>query len=202
MGEYAAFVSAGILVLEDALLLVARRALLMVKHCKLDNSGMVACKLSVDSAYIKLEQIFGKVNGLVVACDNSPEDCVVAGCLDELETFLAHCRAADIKATRIQVPFGFHSPSMDPMMDDLNRLCAGIIFRPGTIPFFSSKLGRLIQPEDLVPSYLPSQTRSMVNFRGGIESLSHFAVGSHLNFLEIGHTTASKHTLPLLRSLR
>jgi acyl transferase domain-containing protein len=191
MGEYAAFVISGALSLGDALVLIARRAQLMVTKCALNKSGMVACKLSIKVALNEIAQVFGGSERLVIACDNSPEDCVVAGDIDDLTTFLEHCKATGIKAIKLQVPFGFHSPAMEPLMDSLRRLCSDVSMTEGNIPIISSHLGKIVQPELLTADYLANHTRHTVNFTEAIQDLASFAGGQKLRVLEIGHTTGS-----------
>jgi acyl transferase domain-containing protein len=164
----------------------------MVAHCTPSKSGMVACKLSIKNARAELEQLFGTPGPLVVVCDNSPEDCVVAGDLNHLTTFLRHCKDVGIKALQLQVPFGFHSPAMEPITTPFRQLCSEIKMTQGTIPIISSHLGRVMRPEDLTADYLPNQTRYPVKFSDAIRSLESFTAGQKMRFLEIGHTTGSK----------
>lgn len=193
MGEYAAFVVAGALSLDVALLLVARRAQLMVSHCALAKSGMVACKLSTKAAQSELRQIFGEAERLVVACDNSPEDCVVAGDVDDLTTFLGHCKTMGIKALRLRVPFGFHSSAMAPMTDAFRQLCSGIKMQQSKIPIISSHLGKLVQTESLTADYLANHTRHAVNFSDAIRDLASSTGGQKMRIVEIGHTSGSEY---------
>jgi iterative type I PKS product template protein len=164
----------------------------MVTHCAPSKSGMVACKLSTKNASSELERLFGTSGPLVVVCDNSPEDCVVAGDLDNLTTFLRHCKDIGIKALQLQVPFGFHSPAVEPMTAPFRQLCSEIKMTQGTIPIISSHLGRAMRPKDLTADYLPNQTRHPVRFSDAIRSLESFTTGQKMRFLEIGHTTGSE----------
>jgi acyl transferase domain-containing protein len=193
MGEYAALVVADIMSLDDALLLVAQRAQLMVTHCTPAKSGMVACKLSTKDAQAVLAKLFRTTEPLVIACDNSPEDCVVAGDVDDLTTFLRHCKAVGIKALQLQVPFGFHSPAMKPMVEPFRRLCSNIKMGKGKIPMVSSHLGNFIQAEDLTTNYLSDHTRQPVKFSDAMRRLESFTAGKEMRILEIGHTSGSEY---------
>ena len=181
--------------MDDALLLIARRAQLMVANCAVRKSGMVACKLPVEAARTELANIFGHSERLVIACDNSPDDCVVAGDTDDLETFLGHCKAIGTKAIKLQVPFGFHSPAMEPLTESLRGLCSEIRMTEGKIPIVSSHLGKIVRPDHLPADYLANHTRHAVHFSEAIQDLASFAGGQKLRFLEIGHTSGSKQNL-------
>lgn len=192
MGEYAALVVAEALNLDDALRLIAQRAQLMVNHCTPAKTGMVAVKLSAVTARAKLAQLFGTLEPLVVACENSPEDCVVAGDVDDLATFLRHCKAVGTKALQLQVAFGFHSPAMEPITSAFRELCSNLKMSQGRISIISSHLGRLVRPEDLSAEYLSNHMRHPVRFSDAIRSLESFTVGQKMRFLEIGHTSGSE----------
>jgi acyl transferase domain-containing protein len=192
LGEYAAFVVSGILKLEDALMLIAKRAQLMVSRCAHGASGMVACKLSIAAVHEVSARLFQNSEPLVVACDNTPEDCVVAGDLDSLRIFLEHCKTEGIKAKQLQVPFAFHSPAMEPINQAFRQLCLNVNLECGTITLASSHLGKVLSPDDLTADYLPGQTRNSVKFTEAIGSLMRVADGRRLRFVEIGHSSGSE----------
>ena len=84
--------------------IVALRAQMITEHCGLNESGMIACKVSPSA----VDQIlaFEKVTPeLAVACRNSNNDCVVSGPLDQLNHFKQICEIKPIKARMLEVPF-------------------------------------------------------------------------------------------------
>ncbi|KAK8066684.1 Orsellinic acid synthase [Apiospora hydei] len=141
LGEYAALCISGVLTLETTLRMVATRAKLMVDHCVPDATGMLACNLSLESAESMISETH-ETSGMNVACSNSPSDCVVGGPLDQLEAFQKEFKARRIKSKLLDVPYAFHSPAMEPMMEPLRELGRSVQFSKPTIPVMSNVHGR------------------------------------------------------------
>ncbi|KAJ7439083.1 putative polyketide synthase [Mycena latifolia] len=194
LGEYAALVTAGVLALKDALLLVVMRARLMVRNCTLDSTGMLAVNLGPDAAMAALRAA-SDVPDLTIACYNSPTDCVLAGPLDQLKTFTAQ---TDAKSTLLAVPFGYHSAAMDPLLADLTTAAQHVPLRAPTIPVVSNVLGAVVASGDatvFTPSYFARHCASPVYFERGVGAL--LAVERVDAWIELGpHPTC----LPILRA--
>ncbi|KAL8778964.1 MAG: hypothetical protein Q9213_007164 [Squamulea squamosa] len=190
LGEYAALAFAGALSLEDTLKIVASRAQLMAVKLK-KESGMICCKVppSVADQILAFEKATPE---LAVACRNSSNDCVISGPLSQLDHFEQICKIKPIKAKRLDVPFGFHSASMDPIVEDLEELGRTVTWCNPTIPVASNVHGRLFQPRDFQSNYFAKHVRQPVRFMEVVE-----AVGAAKGFtdaivIEIGpHPTIS-----------
>lgn len=196
MGEYAALAISGALSLEETLYVVANRAKLMVANCTSNVSGMVACQLSPS----KVEAMFvgEQFSQLSVACRNSHDDCVVAGALEQLAVFEKVCAGMKVKSKRLDVPYAFHSPSMDPIVKPLTELGRSIHWSSPTVPVVSNAFGRLLGKEDFRSDYFAAHARQPVLFTEGIQSLGDTVSFDGAVCLEIGpHPT----TLPMLRSI-
>ena len=135
---------------------------------------------------------------LSIACYNGPEDCVVAGPLKALGTFKefidshVHC-----ENTFLQVPFGYHSPVMDPVLDDLSNAARDITILAPSIPIASNVYGELVLAGDgtrFDASYFARHCVEPVRFHDGVACLlSKFNIDA---WLEIGpHATV----LPMLK---
>ena len=200
LGEYAALVMAGVMTLKDGLLFVARRARLMFERCPRMTTGMAAVSLGP----VKLESILHSnrsFSNISISCYNSEGDCVVSGPLKGLELLTKYIETKSIaKVTRLRVPFGYHSATMLPLVQDLRDLGLKTKTCPPQIPFISTVLGRVILPGDMTfPSqdYLARQCVEPVRFSEGINSyLTAFPSGTTMTWLEISpHPTI----IPMLR---
>ncbi|KDR83172.1 hypothetical protein GALMADRAFT_134664 [Galerina marginata CBS 339.88] len=200
LGEYAALVIADILSLKDGLLIVATRARLMFERCPPMTTGMVAVSLGP----VKLQPILEsnrRFSNISISCFNSPNDCVVSGPLKELDELKLYLEDEQIKSTQLRVPYGYHSPSMFPLAEDLVTLAGKVGTRPTRIPFISTVLGRVILPGDRsFPSqdYIARQCVEPVRFTEGIGSyLSNPLFSGTTTWLEI---SSHPSVLPMLRS--
>ncbi|KAI9672396.1 MAG: Type I Iterative PKS [Caeruleum heppii] len=197
LGEYAALVVAGVLTLPDALHLVAYRARLMAKLCKTESSGMIAVNLNAVRVEEILESDSATFGQLSVACRNSNTDCVVAGPLVQVDALEKFLKTNLYKATKLRVPFGYHSACMNPIQEPLTRFASSIKLAAPVIPIGSNALGRMLTTADLVPDYFATHARSPVLFYNELQAIDQHSMTEASLFLEIGpHPT----TLPMVRS--
>ncbi|KAJ7712367.1 putative polyketide synthase [Mycena metata] len=174
LGEYAALVSAGVLVLKDALLIVAHRARLMVQKCAVDSTGMIAVSLCPEAVEAAL-RARSNFSDLTIACYNSPVDCVLSGPLPQLKAFKTHLDGEfACKSVLLSVPFGYHSTAMAPLLDGLTALAKRITLRAPTIPIISTVLGAVILPGDasvFTADYFSHHCAEPVQFDRGVRAL-------------------------------
>jgi acyl transferase domain-containing protein len=196
IGEYAALVTAEMVQLQDALLFIARRAVLMKAKCQSNATGMLACRVSSRDTLHDLEILTQRRADLDIACRNSSQDVVVAGSMAALDTTIEHCKTKNIKTKKLSVPFGFHSFAMDPILNDLDQLASMLNFQPPPQMRFGSALyGRLLAAnEQIDPEYLVRHTREPVNFSRLVHDLRG---SSDQNFaiIEIGPSGSSMYPL-------
>ncbi|HTI27341.1 MAG TPA: SDR family NAD(P)-dependent oxidoreductase, partial [Kutzneria sp.] len=170
VGEIAAAHVAGVLSLEDAKKLVSARGRLM--QALPAGGAMVALQASEDEIAL--------VDGVGIAAVNGPQSVVISGdeaaCLAIKATFDARGR----KTTRLKVSHAFHSPLMEPMLDEFRQVVAGLVFAEPAIPVVttSSGGGRWSEPE-----YWVNHVRAAVRFADAVKNLAAQGVG---RFLEIG----------------
>jgi acyl transferase domain-containing protein/D-arabinose 1-dehydrogenase-like Zn-dependent alcohol dehydrogenase/acyl carrier protein len=119
VGEIAAAHVAGVLSLTDACTLVSARARLMQALPR--GGAMVAVQAAEDELTL--------TDGVSVAAVNGPDSLVLAGVEDEVMAI-----AGDRKHKRLRVSHAFHSPLMDPMLDDFRAAIAGVAFHEPSIP--------------------------------------------------------------------
>ncbi|KAL8701717.1 MAG: hypothetical protein Q9224_000379, partial [Gallowayella concinna] len=185
LGEYAALAISDALSIETALYVVASRARLMVNECIRSTSGMLACELSPSKAEEMLAGDVGFVN-LTVACKNSNKDCVLAGPLDQLEMFKETCKTRRIKAKLLDVPYGFHSRAMDPIIPKLEEIGRSVEWSRPNIPILSGTSGKWLVQEDCDSTYFARHARQPVLFVDCIDSLMRKGTSADAHFVEIG----------------
>ena len=197
LGEFAALTISGALSIQDTMRIVASRAKLMTTHCTPKASGMTVCKLhSLEADAMLAESV--QFSGLGVACRNSKTDCVVSGPLDHLKNFEEACAEKNIKAKRLDVPYGFHSRSMDPILPPLKELGSSVNWSKPSIPIFSTVFGRLLSSDkDFESDYFALHASRPVLFEGSIQALDSQGILDEALCLEVGPHPIS---LPMIRS--
>ncbi|KAL4246221.1 hypothetical protein ABKN59_009371 [Abortiporus biennis] len=198
LGEYAALVTAGVLSLDDALRLVAGRALLLKQRCPVKQTGMLAVKLSSVAVLKLLEGNYT----LSIACHNSSRDCVVAGSLGELQRFSEDLKCRGHRCISVDVPFGAHSSAMDPLLDELSSLATRCKFSPPCIPIASTLKGSVVVVGDssvFNADYVVKHCRQPVRFEDAVTALTTTQeFGTVSAWIEIGPQPT---TLSLLKSI-
>src|SRR5260370_24803775 len=129
VGELVAVCLEGVFSFEDGLALVASRGRMMQK---LAPGGMLSVRLPE-------AEIRARLNGhLAIAAVNAPSLCVVAGPFDALDTLEAELKNEGVATRRLATSHAFHSPMMDPVLDQFSSRVAQIPLPPPPLPFFSS----------------------------------------------------------------
>lgn len=183
--------------MEDSLRIVAHRAKLMTEACSAHESGMVACKFPTGQAQ-KLFTTSTEFSDLTVACQNSTRDCVISGPLVQLRAFQDHCSATGQKTVNLDVPYGFHSVAMDPIVQPLKQLGESVKISEPTIPIASNVFGRLMTRKDLDASYFAHHARQPVRFSESVQSLEQAGIPmDQAIFVEMGPHPI---TLPMIRA--
>ena len=168
LGEYPALCFAGVLSVMDMLFLVGKRALLMQEQCTAYTHAMLAvqCPRDVLGKYLTTD-----LETCQIACLNGPNATVVSGLAEEIETLMAHLKPEGIKSTLLEVPYAFHSPQIDPILNEFQAAAEKVKFSKPTIPVASTLRGKIVGEEGIISSsYLAQQARHQVDFHGAIEA--------------------------------
>ncbi|WP_375372807.1 type I polyketide synthase [Micromonospora sp. S-DT3-3-22] len=161
IGEIAAAHVSGVLSLPDAVVLVSARARLMAALPA--GGAMVSLRASAEAVQPFLS------GDVVVAAVNGPSAVVIAGAEREtLRVAEAAATMLGVRQRRLSVSHAFHSPLMEPMLDEFRAVVEGLSFQPARIPVVSTVTGTV---EDLGdPGYWVRQVREPVRFHEAIEA--------------------------------
>ncbi|MGB8346749.1 MAG: SDR family NAD(P)-dependent oxidoreductase, partial [Ktedonobacteraceae bacterium] len=163
LGEYVAACLAGVLSLEDALTLVARRAQLIQE---LPPGAMLAVALSEADVQPYLDE---QVN---LAAISAPATCVLAGPVAAIERLEAQLSSRDIAHRRVETTHAFHSHMLASIREPLIELASGVALHEPRIPYISNVTGTWITAEQATdPAYWARHMCQTVRFADGVSQL-------------------------------
>ncbi|MDT5030433.1 MAG: hypothetical protein QOC94_604, partial [Actinoplanes sp.] len=175
IGELAAAHVAGVLSLPDAATLVAARASLM--QALPSGGGMVAIAAAEDEVRAAL------LPGTDIAAVNGPAAVVVSGAEDAVLRIAAGFESQGRKTRRLRVSHAFHSPHMDAMLDEFERVARELAYAPAALPIVSTLTGEPADDRIGTPGYWVEHVRRAVRFSDGVRTMAARGV---TRFLEIG----------------
>ncbi|MBT2332547.1 amino acid adenylation domain-containing protein [Variovorax paradoxus] len=176
VGEFAAAVLAGVMRLEDAARLVARRGALMQAQ---PAGAMLSVRLGAPELAARLGP------SLSLAADNGPAACVVAGPFEAIETLRASLQEEDIASRLLQTSHAFHSAMMDAAVAPFEALVGEVALHPPTIPIFSTLTGRQLEDAEATSAaYWARHLRGTVQFSPAVRSA--MAHAARPLFVEVG----------------
>ncbi|MFJ3498767.1 SDR family NAD(P)-dependent oxidoreductase [Streptomyces sp. NPDC086091] len=186
IGEIAAAHVAGVWSLADACRLVAARGRLM--QALPAGGAMIALEASEAEVLAVLGD--GGADGgrdgdeAGIAAVNGADAVVVAGTEAAVEKIAAHFRGLDRRTRRLRVSHAFHSPLMEPMLDEFRTVAGSLTYHRPRLAVVSSLTGRLAGPAELTtPDHWVRHVRDTVRFADGVRAAQ--AEGA-LAWLELG----------------
>ncbi|MBA2811319.1 SDR family NAD(P)-dependent oxidoreductase [Streptomyces sp. KM273126] len=179
IGEYAAACTAGVFELPDAVRLVAARARLMQA---LPEGGAMA---AVEADEAEINDLLTTADDVTIAAVNGPTAVVVSGTEEGVERLMAGVRERGRRVTRLRVSHAFHSPLMEPMLDEFTAVAEQITYRRPVVAAASSVTGETVGEADwTTPAYWVQQVRRPVLFRDALATATGSLGAGRL--LEIG----------------
>ena len=179
VGEIAAACFAGFFSLADGLKLIAARGRLMQA---LPQTGKMAV---IFESLEKVEETIEPFkNQLSIAAVNGPENTVISGENEAVEKIVEIFTNRGTQTRVLTVSHAFHSPLMEPILDEFEQITAEIKLLTPTIPLISNLNGDILGPWQLPEAkYWRQHVRQPVQFEAGMKKLA--AQGCEI-FLEIG----------------
>ncbi|MEV0409146.1 SDR family NAD(P)-dependent oxidoreductase [Actinoallomurus sp. NPDC050550] len=170
---------AGVLSLADAARLVGVRGGLM--QALPTDGAMLSVRASEAEA---LPVLAGCEDRVALAAVNGPDSVVVSGEKDAVRQVADHFRGLGRKVKPMAVSHAFHSPLMEPMLEEFRRTVAALTYTEPEIPMASTVTGRLAEPGELRdPDHWVDQVRATVRFADTVAALHADGVTT---FAEIG----------------
>lgn len=202
VGEYAAACVAGVMSLEDGLKLIAERARLMQS---VKRHGKMAVVFTSRERVAKEIQSAG--GNVVIAVLNGPENIVISGEAAGVEKLVAKFEADGIQVKLLNVSHAFHSPLMDEMLDEFEKVAATIEYRAPRVPLATNLTGQLMT-EAPTARYWRDHLRNAVQFSAGMTRIAEaepaiiLEIGPSANLLGMGRRCEPKLEAAWLPSLR
>ena len=169
IGEYSALCVSGVISVSDTLYLVGNRSYILQQKCTPSTYAMLATSASPQM----IQQMCNKENFISceISCKNAPNQTVVSGTVKDLNRLEAALASADLKTKVLEVPYGFHSAQIEPILNDFEKVASGIKFSKPNIPIASTLTSTIVSDiGTFTPQYLLRQAREPVNFLGALQA--------------------------------
>jgi polyketide synthase 5 len=166
LGEAAAAVAAGALSLEDGLRVICRRSRLMFRVA---GTGATA-SVELPAQQVLSELTARGIDDVVVAVVASPQSTVVAGAAQTVRDLVAAWEQRDVMAREVPTDVAFHSPQVDPIMDELTDALAEISPMTPEVPFYSATLLDPREQPVCDARYWANNMRRMVRFATAVQA--------------------------------
>jgi malonyl CoA-acyl carrier protein transacylase len=203
VGEYVAACVSGVFSLEEGLKLISARGRLM--QALPQDGSMVAVFADEERVSAALE---GYPDDVSLAAINGPHQVVISGRIQAVQSLVAGFESAGIQTRPLRVSHAFHSPLMDPMLEDFGKVCEEINFSKPLMSIVSNVRGGLVTDEISTADYWVRHVREPVRFSEGIASLSRdgcdvcLEVGPQPTLVGLGRACLDKEDHLWLASLR
>jgi [acyl-carrier-protein] S-malonyltransferase len=180
LGEYTALAVAGVVDFPTAVYLVRERGRLMQEAGQRVEGGMAAI-LGMDEATLAT---ICQESGTWMANINCPGQIVISGAKANIEKAisLAQERGAS-RAVPLQVSGAFHTPLMQPAVDGMTKIIAGIVFKDAVIPIIANTTAEPVTSADRIKAELLRQLTNSVQWQ---RSTEHIIRSGVTTLIEVG----------------
>ncbi|MGP3937923.1 type I polyketide synthase [Nonomuraea sp. KM88] len=179
VGEIAAAHVAGVLSLPDACTLVAARARLM--QALPAGGAMLAVAAPEEDVLPLLE---GRTGRTGIAAVNAPGAVVVSGSEADIDEIAEALAGRQVRTRRLRVSHAFHSPLVEPMLEEFGQVAGSLTYHEPAIPVISDVTGRKAEAGQLTDArYWVDHVRQAVRFADAVTAAR---AGGATVFVEIG----------------
>ena len=179
IGSYVAAHLAGVMSLDDALVLVATRGRLMGS---LPAGGSMASVFAPEGAVADVVATLG--GRLSIAAINGPDNSVISGPDEQVRAAIDALAGAGVEARRLTTSHAFHSELMEPILAEFGRVAARVAMQsPHRRRMVSDMTGTIAGAEVASSAYWVEHLRRAVRFADGMTTLAQ--EGCNV-FLEVG----------------
>ncbi|MGW0223211.1 type I polyketide synthase, partial [Streptomyces tendae] len=176
-GEFAAAVAAEALSLTEGARVVALRSRVLRRLATRGGMGWV--NRSADEVR---ERLAG-CPALGVAAVNGPMSTVVSGATAELDRLLSVWESEGARVRRVPINYGSHSAEVEVVRAELADTLGAVECSPGTVPFYSTVTGSVLDGRKLDADYWYRNLRETVRFAEAVDQL---LGDGHRSFHEVG----------------
>ncbi|MEV0014856.1 type I polyketide synthase, partial [Streptomyces tendae] len=176
-GEFAAAVAAEALSLTEGARVVALRSRVLRRLATRGGMGWV--NRSADEVR---ERLAG-CPALGVAAVNGPMSTVVSGATAELDRLLSVWESEGARVRRVPINYGSHSAEVEVVRAELADTLGAVECSPGTVPFYSTVTGSVLDGRKLDADYWYRNLRETVRFAEVVDQL---LGDGHRSFHEVG----------------
>lgn len=179
VGEFLAAHLAGVFDLETGLRLIAERGRLMQS---LEQAGSMAVVFAPEEEVVPF--LAAHENRVVLAAVNGPSQVVISGNRDAVADVVGALDEEGVMSQLLQVSHAFHSPLMQPIVEEFERFASQFTYRLPVIPWISNLTGKAVASEkEIGAAYWARHILEPVRFADGISTL--WELGAR-RFLELG----------------
>ncbi|QRR36013.1 SDR family NAD(P)-dependent oxidoreductase [Hydrogenophaga sp. YM1] len=204
VGELVAACVAGVMPLDAALRLIARRGGLMQS---LPAGGRMAA-VSAPEAEVA-EALAPRAARVAIAAVNGPRQTVIAGAAADVDALCEGFAARGHRCQVLPVSHAFHSPLVEPVLDAFEQAASSVPFAAPRLRLVSNLTGGWADPAEVTqPRYWRRHVREAVRFADGLRTLASVSpdvcieVGPHPTLLPFVEATLGAGAPTLVPTLR
>ncbi|MET0402767.1 MAG: beta-ketoacyl synthase N-terminal-like domain-containing protein [Cystobacter sp.] len=177
IGEASSAYAAGVLSLEDAMLVTQASGAL---HTDIGEGAMCSVELSEDEARAAIAPHGGRVS---IAAINSPRSTLLSGDAKVMDVLVQEFTARGVSARQMGLGYASHSPAVEPRQPAMRKALGALRLNPPRLPLYTTVTGALARPGDFTAEHWARNYRQPVRFAPVISTL---AEQGFTLFIELG----------------